>query len=63
MRKLIRIAITVTLVLVFSFSSNSTIVVIRKNVTIGAEKVYAYGIDKMKTSTNENVAKVGNLIQ
>lgn len=63
MRALIRTTIVIVVFLVITFSTNPKIVFVKETTINYAEKVYVWGINKLKTSENETVNKVVGVIE
>ncbi len=63
MKKLIKFAVILAVIAIFAFSSNSYVVKTRTYVTEKGKAIFDKGVDKIKSSSNETVSKIGNEIQ
>lgn len=63
MKKLIKLTVLIAVLAIFAFSSNSTITKVRTFVVEKGKVIYADLTQKVKESDNENVAKLGEIIE
>ena len=63
MRKLIKLSILLVILAVFTFSNNPTITKVRDFSVEKGKVLFDKGIEKMKSSENETIAKIGKEIE
>ena len=63
MKTLIRTTIVIVIFLVIAFSTNPKIVFVKETMVSYGEKVYDWGINKLKSSENETVNRVVSVIE
>lgn len=63
MKKLIKLTVLIAVLAILAFSSNPTITKVRTFVVEKGKVIYADLTQKAKESDNENVAKLGEIIE